>query len=1059
MDNTSGDFPCNKMDTRKQLPLTPSQQGFLFHSLKDKKRSNYHEHFTCIFSQHVDSAHFKWALETLFRKHECFRTDYNWEIDERPCQVVKTDVLPDIYVLDCEQEEIRFLLANDDIIIPVPQDDGIDAIIPQLLQADLKYPFSLKTIPVRAYLIQSTKESAFILSYHHIVMDGWSLSLFIKQLLQLYGAAVVSGVRDDSAIIPSSLKPLVDTLSARRHTFQHDYWAAYLREGTPTCIVPLSQYHTDTEAENNSYVNQTNHVEINLSPDVCQKIQTLCSDYRITPAVIFYVAWGILLQRWCYADDVLFGATISGRNIPIDGIEETLGLFINTLPLRLRDDGATLLQHLQRMHQTLIAHYSNEHDALASIQRLVHKEGHAGDLFNTLVVLENYPVDMTLLSCASPVAIRHLSVHEQTHYPLTLTITQQKGFRFSIAYALNYLTNNMAQALLMHLSYLLEQLVDNPQRPIAALVNLSPCQQAQVLQPYLERMACRDWDSQSNVIEQFHQVAATSPAQVAVVDELCALTYSELAAQAEQLAAYLVQQGVMVGDTVGIISERRVNTVVAIIAIMLIGAAYVPISPDYPVGRMQEIIDDSGLALLLVHGKPLDALNVAQSDLCAFPVAPSVVFPVITPDSRAYVIYSSGSTGKPKGIAVAHRGLLRLIQGDSPLKVESGETTLLTCPFEFDVSVFEMWSTLLNHGKLVLLSKQALLDINHIRRTIADEQVARAWFTSSLFNSYVAEGADFFGMLQHITVGGEAVSAWHVNDVMQKYPHLVVTNGYGPTENTIFTTAYRFNGLQPARVPIGYAVPGTSLYITDLHGHLLPIGATGELVAGGVGVAIGYQNNPALSATVFVPDPFIPGGMMYKTGDYARLLDDGCVDCFGRKDGQIKINGQRIETGEIEQRLLECSGIIEAVVVPYRVRETLHIAAVVCVNDSYDEVEVRGQLADRLPPFAIPESLVVVTEIAKSHSGKADLAQLRYLLPATQCNAVSTTISEVHSDMEHALHAIWQRVLDRQDIDSNASFFALGGTSLDTIRVKGDIKRQLGLEIDITDLFKYPTLT
>lgn len=267
---------------------------------------------------------------------------------------------------------------------------------------------------------------------------------------------------------------------------------------------------------------------------------------------------------------------------------------------------------------------------------------------NTLVVLENYPVDMTLLSCASPVAIRHLSVHEQTHYPLTLTITQQKGFRFSIAYALNYLTNNMAQALLMHLSYLLEQLVDNPQRPIAALVNLSPCQQAQVLQPYLERMACRDWDSQSNVIEQFHQVAATSPAQVAVVDELCALTYSELAAQAEQLAAYLVQQGVMVGDTVGIISERRVNTVVAIIAIMLIGAAYVPISPDYPVGRMQEIIDDSGLALLLVHGKPLDALNVAQSDLCAFPVAPSVVFPVITPDSRAYVIYSSGSTGKPK---------------------------------------------------------------------------------------------------------------------------------------------------------------------------------------------------------------------------------------------------------------------------------------------------------------------------------------------------------------------------------------------------------------------------
>lgn len=202
MGNASGDSPCYRNTIRKQLPLTPSQQGFLFHSLKDKERRNYHEHFTCIFSQHVDSVNFKWALETLFRTHECFCTEYHWEIDECPCQVVNTDVLPDIYVLNGEKEELRFPLNNDEVIISVPQDEGIDAIIPPLLQADLKYPFSLNSIPVRAYLIQSAKESAFILSYHHIVMDGWSLSLFIKQLLQLYGAAVVSGVRDGSTIFP-----------------------------------------------------------------------------------------------------------------------------------------------------------------------------------------------------------------------------------------------------------------------------------------------------------------------------------------------------------------------------------------------------------------------------------------------------------------------------------------------------------------------------------------------------------------------------------------------------------------------------------------------------------------------------------------------------------------------------------------------------------------------------------------------------------------------------------------------------------------------------------------
>lgn len=1056
MDNTSGYSLCTDKVIRNHFPLTPSQQGFLFHSLNEEVKHNYHEQFTCIFSQCVESAHFQWALEVLFRKHECFRTEYHWDMDDHPCQVVNTDVLPEIYVLNGEEGELRCPLNEG--IISIPPDEGIDAIIPQLLQTDLRYPFALNSIPVRAYLIQSAKESAFILSYHHIVMDGWSLSLFMTQLLQLYGVAVASGVRDDSVIFPSSLKPLVDALAARRHTFQRDYWAKYLQGGTPTSIARLAQPHTDTEADNNPYLNQKHQAEITLSADVCQKIQALCSEHRITPAPFFYVAWGIMLQRWCYADDVVFGATVSGRNVPIDGIEETLGLFINTLPLRLRDDGATLLQHVQRMHQTLMTHYDCEHDALANIQRLAQEESQVGDLFNTLVVLENYPVDAALLSGTSSVAIRHLGVQEQTHYPLTLTVTQQEGFRFSLAYATRYLTDGMARALLAHLSYLLEQLVEDPLRPIAALVNLTPRQQTQALQPYVDRMACRDWDNQSHVIEQFHRVVADSPEQIAVVDEQCALTYRELAARAERLAAYLVQQGITAGDAVGVISERRVNTVVAIIAIMTIGAAYVPMSPDYPVGRMQEIIDDSGLTLLLVHGKSLDALRVAQGDLYAFPAAPPVEFPAITPDSRAYVIYSSGSTGKPKGIAVAHRSLLRLMQGDSPLKVMTGETTLLTCPFEFDVSVFEMWSTLLNHGKLVLLSKLALLDVDRIRRTIAHEQVTRAWFTSSLFNTYVAEGGDFFGLLQRITVGGEAVSARHINDVMQKYPHLTVTNGYGPTENTIFTTAYRFNGPQPARVPIGHAVPGTSLYITDLHGHLLPIGALGELVAGGEGVALGYQNNPALSAAVFIPDPFIPGGMMYKTGDYARLLDDGCVDCFGRKDGQIKINGQRIETGEIEQRLLECADIIEAVVVPHRVRDTLHIAAVVCVNDGYDEAEVRGQLADTLPPFAIPESLVVVTEIAKSHSGKANLAQLRHLLPVAQRHAAPATASVAHGEVGRALHAIWQRVLDRQDIDGNASFFALGGTSLDTIRVKGEVKRQLGLEIDITDLFKYPTL-
>ncbi|HGM7842568.1 TPA: amino acid adenylation domain-containing protein [Serratia marcescens] len=1047
----------NNKETKSALALTPSQQGFLFHALTGEGKHHYHEQFVCHFSECVNAALFQWALNTLFKKHDCFRIRFCWDEGDHPYQQVCIDAVPNIYIVDANQhnKKVTFPLGET-ITLDAPQDDNLDVFVNAFLRADLNNVFDLNTIPVRAYLIQSKTESVFIFSYHHIVMDGWSLSLFIQQLFNLYTRALATASQDDSFILPSSIKPFITEVAKRQKVFQREYWASYLQAMVPTSLEPLLQ-HQDAHELTDELLGAS--LEKALPPDVCQKIHTLCGQHRITPATLFYVAWGIVLQRWLYADDVVFGATVSGRNTPIDGIESALGLFINTLPLRVKDDGnSTLLQHLQRMHETLINHYEYEYDALAKIKQVAQQERHQGELFNTLVVIENYPVDAALLAGEAQIGIRSMRVQEQTHYPLTLTIANQRGYRFGIGYATRYLTANMAQAMLTQLCYLVEQIVHNPQRTIASLVNISPEQQTSYLQPYLNGMACRNWDPQSNVVEQFLRVIETAADRVAVADEQDALTYRALAERADRIATYLAQQGIRQGDFVGIISERTVNTVAAIIAIMRIGAAYVPISPDYPSGRMQEMIDDSQLSLLLVQGKPLGELSVAQGDLCALPAASKVEYPAITPDSPAYVIYSSGSTGKPKGIVVAHRSLLRLMQGESALKAATNDVTLLTCPFEFDVSVFEMWSTLLNHGKLVLLSKLALLDMDKIRAAIVKEQVTRAWFTASLFNSYVAEGGDFFGLLQRITVGGEAVSARHVNAVMTTYPHLKVTNGYGPTENTIFTTAYRFDGLQPARVPIGYAVPGTSLYITDRHGHLLPLGATGELVAGGEGVAIGYLNKAQLTAAVFIPDPFIPGGLMYKTGDYARLLDDGCVECFGRKDGQIKISGQRIETGEIEQRLLECAGIVEAVVIPHTVRDTLHLAAVICVDERYEPAETLAQLSGRLPQFAVPESWVVVAEMPKNHSGKVDLTQVRNLLPAQQSPIVPTVEKLTQPGVGQALRQIWQHVLELPHIDGSDSFFALGGTSLDTIRIKGEIKRQLHLDIDITDLFKYPTL-
>lgn len=1054
MDKQYGTLTDNGNDVI--MPLTPGQHGFLFHALTDKQSSNYHEQFVCRFSERVDVELFQWALATLFEQHDCFRTHFSWHEGEQPCQIINHDLLPATYVvnIDANSEKQDFPL-NNEIKLTYPHDGDPETLIKQFLDIDSQYVFDLSAIPVRAYIIQLPQESVFILAYHHIVMDGWSLAIFVKQLISLYNMAKITGSQNTAAVSALPLKPFMQEIAKRQHAFQRDYWSTYLQDLVPSHFEPLSLLN---DSKDDLSLRSVVWLESTLPQAMNQKIQQLCGQYQITPASLFYVAWGILLQRWLYSDDVVFGATFSGRNAAIEHIDSALGLFINTLPLRFKENGSsTLIEYLQKMHERLLTHYDHEYDSLAKIKQVTPQADYQGELFDSLVVIENYPIDSSQLVQEGQIGIHSMRVQEQTHYPLSLGVINQGGFLIKIGYFRQYFTDLMAQAMRDHLLYLLEQIVDNPQGTLASLRNISPKQQQCYIQSQITTMAEQQWDRQSNIVEQFYQVVESEGDKVAVVDEQQSLSYRLLADKADHIARFLIQQGIKPGDFVGIISERTVYTVAAIVGVVRAGAAYIPISSDYPLGRIQEIIDDSQLPILLVQQKTFD-VSVKQYDLLTLPTVPIVDLPTITPNDYAYMIYSSGSTGKPKGILVSHRGLLRIIQGESPVKLPTYTNTLLVPPFEFDASVYEVWATLINRGKLVLLSRQSLFDIAHMTKTIIEHNVSHALITTALLNTYVAEGATLFAHLKHIISGGEPLSARHINQLISQYPHIKVVNGYGPTENTVFTTTYLMDHPVPDRVPIGYAAPGSSIYILDSYGHLLPTGAIGELASGGYGVAVSYLNQPQLTAAVFMPDPFIPGGLMHKTGDYARLLDDHCVESFGRKDGQVKINGQRIEIEEITQRLLDCQGIVEAVVLTYTSRNNRHIGAVICVNEHYDEARTQSYLIKTLPSFALPEPIIVVDAIPKNHNGKSDLEQLRHLFLTKQPDKKPTVNNAIESNVAQTLKSIWQQVLDQPEIDSSKSFFALGGTSLDIIRIKGEINRQLGIAVDITDLFKYPTL-
>ncbi|WP_152643884.1 non-ribosomal peptide synthetase, partial [Paenibacillus terrae] len=1045
----------DKMNVDDIWSLSPTQEGILYHSLMSNEEDPYLVQLKLRLVGEINSDLIEQAWQQLPQKHEALRSVFRYKGIEKPVQIVlknKTIPIRKYNFANLEDEQSR-----SEMIDIVMSQDSVEKI-------------DITCDPVRVTLCTfGTNACEMIITHHHILYDGWSSGIVIGSFLEQYEALLMG------TSIPISnhvgYKSFIRWTKSLDRQEQSDYWKKNLDALDSRSMLKIPKDISSV------YKKGSGEWVLTLDSEYYAEVQSFIRAHEMTLASFLYSAWGILLHKYTRSCDLVFGTTVSGRNLDIDGIENTIGLFINTLPLRLKWDGNQNIIHwIRTVEELLRSRMEYEQTPLINIHEYSGL-GTGEPLFNTIFVVENYPLDERLRQHTGRVKIISYESIERTHYDLTLTAFLDESLRLRFTYLQDKITLEQIQGLGKHLFKIMKHMMRNPGLALndVQMLDLNEVEHLMELSVstptkypselgihtrFENRFCHADNPHDKTIVSWFEEQVARTPEAVAVVCGNEHLTYRELNAKANQLARVLRERGIGADSLVGIMAERSVEMVVGILAILKAGGAYLPIEPSYPTERIAYMLEDSGADLLLVYGEPKvpqvyegTVLNLADASLYAgetsnLPAASG-------PENLAYVIYTSGSTGQPKGVAVVHRGVVRLVKETDYVRITESDVFLQASTVSFDAATFEIWGSLLNGARLVLMPP-VLTTLEELSEQIGTYGITILWLTSGLFNVMVEHRLHGLKGVRQLLVGGDVVSVPHAKKAMQ-IEGLQLINGYGPTESTTFACCYPIGEADVNRgtIPIGRPIANTRAYIVDRENMLLPIGVPGELCIAGDGLARGYLNRPELTAEKFVSNPFEPGERMYRTGDLARWLPDGNIEYLGRIDHQVKIRGYRIECGEVEVRLLEHEAVREAVVMAKRDESgQAYLCAYYVSSEARSVAELRAHLAALLPEYMIPAYFVHLHQMPLTPNGKID----RNALPEPDVQLAAGAAYEApRSDIESQLVEIWQGVLSVEHIGIHDHFFALGGDSIKAIQVASRLHKY-DLQLEMRDLFRYPTI-
>jgi natural product biosynthesis luciferase-like monooxygenase protein/amino acid adenylation domain-containing protein/non-ribosomal peptide synthase protein (TIGR01720 family) len=1047
-------------ETEDIYTLSPTQQGILFHTLYSPGEGEYVGHIVWTFHGELNVEALAQAAQQVLQQHPILRTRFIWEGVRQPLQLVDRQASLSITEEDWRDQEestqhVRF---------------------EHLLDADRRAGFDLTRAPLmRLHLIRLSEQSyKFVWSHHHLLLDGWSHSQILKEVLVAYQALSTSGQMPQLGAAPRPYRDYIAWL--KREQTQtgakaEKWWREYLGGFTaPTRLGVERVTNVGAAAETASQggFSENKHA---LSLEATESLRRFAARERLTLNTVVQGAWALLLSRYSSERDVVFGTTVAGRPADLAGVEQMVGLFINTLPVRVRVESgetASVGEWLRALQSEQSGMREYEHVPLVEVQRWS-EVGAGRQLFDYLFVFENYPVDDVLSQQSEGLFIDDVKSIERPHYPLALVAGPSgEQLTLHLIYDENRFEKQVVEQILRHMDRLLEAMASDTQQTINRLPMLDPQERALLLSEW--NATASDYPRQQSLPELFEEQAARTPDAVALVFDNQQLTYAELNNKANQLAHYLRKQGVGPEVPVGIMLERSPELIIALLGVLKAGGYYVPLDLLYPQERISFMLEDARVAVLLTDERqaenlPSHSALVVRVDADAQEIAqhgaenPPML---VAPENLAYVIYTSGSTGRPKGVSVPQRAVVRLVKETNFAELGSDEVILQYAPVSFDASTLEIWGSLLNGARLVIMpSRQSSLE--ELGRMLVHHEVTTLWLTAGLFHLMVEERLEDLQGVRQLLAGGDVLSVPHVKRVLTRLPGIKVINGYGPTENTTFTCCYTMTDESQIgqTVSIGRPIANTQIFVLDDRMQPVPVGVAGELYIGGDGLARDYLKRPALTAEKFVPHPFSadPGARLYRTGDLVRYLPDGNVEFLGRRDNQVKVRGFRIELGEIESAIGQYAGVREVVVLAQgEGAGDKHLTAYVVPEDtdSFDTGELRRHLKELMPEYMLPQTYVILAELPLTPNGKVDRRALP--VPDDARPQPDETFVAARTPLEEVVCRIWQEVLGVERIGAHDNFFELGGHSLSATQVVSRLREALQVELPLHVFFSEPTV-
>ncbi|MEV8321012.1 amino acid adenylation domain-containing protein [Streptomyces sp. NPDC059900] len=1023
------------------LPLSPLQEGLLFHAQFDReKRGSYIAQFAVDLEGPLDSALLRSSAETVIRRHATLRSGFRYRKNGEPIRVVHREA-----PLDWRETDLADLtdLSGQDA----------RAGFEDLTAQDWNHGIDVAGTPLIRFTLarHTARRHRLVVTAHHLLLDGWSFALLFQELFAVYSRA--GGTEGLPAVRP--YRDYLAWLAQQDRAGAERHWAAALEGVEQPTFVAAADSRTGPPPE---------QVEVFLSPETTARLTAHARRDHVLLSTQVQGVWAVLVGSLTGRDDVVFGTTVSGRPAELTGADSMIGMLINTVPVRVRLDRAASVSALfAQLQADRAAALDHDHLGLSDIQRLT---GLSTALFDTNVIVDNFPMHDYKVDAPDGDLQVHVTFRDSAHFPLTLAVEPGERLALRLHYRPDLFTAAAATELAERLTLLLEQVAEDPDRPLATLALMPPAQHHQVVRQWNDT-ACEL--PETTLAELWsRQVRRTPDAPALVAPDGTRLSYAQLDTRVRRLALRLAREGAGPEQVVAVALPRSTDLVVAILAVVTAGAAYLPVDPEHPAGRIAATLADAAPMLALTDTSSAAVLPDSLPKLLLDkPIAPLAARPVPPrPEHPAYVIFTSGSTGRPKGVMVPHAAVVnRLLWMQEQYRLTADDRVLQKTPAGFDVSVWEFFWPLICGATLVIARPGGHRDPAYLAELIRRESVTVTHFVPSMLQAFLQEpgAADCTG-LRRIICSGEALPARTQRDLFATLDTTELHNLYGPTEAAVDVTYWQCRRDDRAgTVPIGRPLANVSTYVLDGSLRPVPPGVTGELYLGGIQLARGYTGRPGLTAERFVACPFAAGQRMYRTGDLVRWSTGGQLEFVGRADAQVKIRGVRVEPGEIEAVLAahpavrQCAVVLredrpgDPRLVAYAVARSAGLTGLTGPAGLTGR-ELRSYAADRVPEAMVPAAVVLLDALPTTANGKLDRAAL------PEPDRIAAAVRGPRSPREEILCELFAEALGVPRVGIDDHFFDLGGNSLLALRLLSRIRSALGEGFEIRDLFDAPTV-